>query len=124
MTTKPKVKPTLVSARAGKQRILAQGSEQEVIRFPARAEKTRLSSKGQVVLPLSVRLRRKWEPGIELTVEERPEGVLLRPVKPFAPTTFEEVERILKYKGKPKTLREMDEAIAIGVRDRHARGRY
>jgi len=29
-----------------------------------------------------------------------------------------------KYKGKPKTIAEMDEAIAIGVRDRHARGRY
>ncbi|MFP5229751.1 MAG: AbrB/MazE/SpoVT family DNA-binding domain-containing protein [Acidobacteriota bacterium] len=124
MTINPKAKPTVVSARSRKQRILAQRLEQEVRRLPDRAERTRLSSKGQVVLPLSVRLRRKWEPGIELTVEERPEGVLLRPVKPFAPTTFEEVEQILKYKGEPKTLREMDEAIAIGVKDRHARGRY
>jgi len=87
-------------------------------------ETTKLSSKGQVVLPLSIRRNRKWEAGTQLTVEETPEGVLLRPAKPFPPTTFEEVEGILKYKGKPKTLKEMEEAIAIGVRDRHARGRY
>lgn len=85
---------------------------------------TKVSSKGQVVLPLAVRTRRKWEPGTLLTVEETAEGVLLRPAKPFPATTFEEVEGILQYKGKARTLREMDEAIALGVRDRHARGRY
>lgn len=87
-------------------------------------ETTKLSSKGQIVLPLSVRKRRKWEPGTELIIEDTQHGVLLRPAKPFPPTTFDEVEGILHYKGKPKTLEEMDEAIAIGVRDRHARGRY
>ena len=85
---------------------------------------TKISSKGQIVLPLAVRTRRKWHPGTTLTVEETADGVLLRPEKPFPPTTFEEVQGILQYKGKPKTLGEMDEAIAIGVRDRHARGRY
>ncbi len=85
---------------------------------------TRVSSKGQVVLPQAVRERKKWRPGTRLVVEETKEGVLLRPEKPFPPTTFEEVEGILRYKGKPRTLAEMDEAIAIGVRDRHARGRY
>lgn len=85
---------------------------------------TRVSSKGQVVLPQAVRERKKWLPGTRLVVEETKEGVLLRPEKPFPPTTFEEVEGILRYKGKPRTLAEMDEAIAIGVRDRHARGRY
>ena len=90
-------------------------------------ETTRLSSKGQVVLPLSVRRNRKWEPGTQLTVEETEDGVLLRPAKPFPPATFEELTSFLeknKFKGKPKTIEEMDEAIAIGVKDRHARGRY
>ena len=85
---------------------------------------TRLSTKGQVILPASLRDKRGWRPGQVLEVEETPAGVLLRPEKPFPPTTFEEVEGILKYKGKAKTLKEMDEAIALGVRDRHARGRY
>jgi AbrB family looped-hinge helix DNA binding protein len=90
-------------------------------------ETTRLSSKGQIVLPLSIRKSRKWDPGTRLTVEETEDGVLLRPAKPFPPTNFEEFTAFLeknKYKGKPKTLAEMDEAIAIGVRERHARGRY
>jgi len=85
---------------------------------------TRVSSKGQVVLPLSVRQSRKWRAGTELIVEETREGVLLRVAKPFPPTTLEEVAGILQYKGKPKTLEEMDEAIRKAVRDRHARGRY
>jgi len=87
-------------------------------------ETTKLSSKGQVVLPLSVRRSRKWETGMQLTVEETPEGVLLRPAKPFPPTKFEDVFGCLRYKGKPKTLEEMDTAIAKGVRRRHALGRY
>jgi AbrB family looped-hinge helix DNA binding protein len=85
---------------------------------------TRISSKGQVVLPQSVRAKRKWTTGTELIVEETKEGVLLRAAKPFPPTTFEEVAGILQYKGKPKTLEEMDAAIAKGVKERHARGRY
>jgi AbrB family looped-hinge helix DNA binding protein len=85
---------------------------------------TKLSSKGQVMLPLSVRRSRKWEAGMQLTVEETPEGVLLRPAKPFPPTTVEQVAGMLKYTGPRKTLKQMEEAIAKGVRDRHARGRY
>jgi AbrB family looped-hinge helix DNA binding protein len=90
-------------------------------------ETTRLSSKGQIVLPLSIRQKCKWQPGTQLTVEETENGVLLRAAKPFPPTNMEEFVAFLeknKYRGKPKTLTEMDEAIAIGVRNRHARGRY
>lgn len=65
--------------------------------------------------------------GTQLTVEETEDGVLLRPAKPFPPTTVDELIAILekkKFRGKPKTLAEMDDAIAIGVRRRRARGRY
>lgn len=88
------------------------------------SSRTRISSKGQVVLPQSIRESRKWQPGTELTVEETKDGVLLRPAKPFPPTTFQEVYGCLQYKGRPKTLEEMEAAIAKGVRERHARGRY
>ena len=87
-------------------------------------ETTKLSSKGQVVLPLSIRRNQKWESGTQLTVEETAHGVLLRPAKPFPPTKFEDVFGCLQYKGKAKTLEEMDAAIAKGVRRRHALGRY
>jgi AbrB family looped-hinge helix DNA binding protein len=88
------------------------------------AATTKISSKGQIVLPQAVRESLKWTAGTELVVQKTREGVLLRPAKLFPPTTFEEVEGMLQYKGKPKTIEEMDEAIAAGVKDRHARGRY
>jgi AbrB family looped-hinge helix DNA binding protein len=85
---------------------------------------TRISTRGQVVLPLAIRKSQKWPAGTELIVEETRDGVLLRPAKLFPATTFEEVESILQFKGKPKTLAEMDEGIAREVKERHARGRY
>jgi AbrB family looped-hinge helix DNA binding protein len=85
---------------------------------------TKLSSKGQVVLPKEVRERQKWQPGTTLIVEETSQGVLLRPQKPFPPTRFEDVFGCLQYTGKPKTLEEMDAAIPNEVRRRRALGRY
>jgi AbrB family looped-hinge helix DNA binding protein len=87
-------------------------------------EKTKLSSKGQLIVPKTIRDARNWETGTEFVVEEVPDGVLLRPVRPFTPTAFNNVFGCLKYKGRPKTLRQMEQAIAKAVRERHGRGRY
>jgi len=87
-------------------------------------ETTKLSSKGQVVLPRSVRGARKWEQGMEFAVEVVSEGVLLRPLRPFPSTSIDEVFGCLKYSKRAKTLREMEKAIGRGVRARHDRGRY
>jgi len=46
-------------------------------------ETTRLSSKGQVILPKSIRDAHRWQPGTEFVVEETTEGILLRPAKTF-----------------------------------------
>ena len=78
--------------------------------------KTRLSSKGQVIIPKAVRDRQGWQAGVELEVEDRGDVVVLRRPKPFAPTTFEEVRGCLKYDGPPATIEEMDAAVAEGVR--------
>jgi len=85
---------------------------------------TKLSSKGQIVVPKSIRDARHWRPGTKLVVEDVPGGVILKPAKPFAPTTYEQVEGFLKYRGRPKTLKEMDEGVTKMIRERHARGRY
>jgi AbrB family looped-hinge helix DNA binding protein len=77
---------------------------------PAMA-KTRLSSKGQVIIPKAVRDRHGWATGLELEVEDRGDAVVLRPAKPFSPTRFEEVRGCLKYDGPPLTIEEMDEAV-------------
>jgi AbrB family looped-hinge helix DNA binding protein len=78
--------------------------------------KTRLSSKGQVIIPKAVRDRQGWQPGVELEVEDRGDLVVLRRPKPFPPTTIEQVYRCLKYDGPPATIEEMDEAVAEDVR--------
>jgi len=79
---------------------------------------TRLSSKGQVVLPSSVRSARRWKPGLELAVENRPEGVLLRPLKPFPATRLAEVVGSAGYRGARRTLRDMEQAIVREARKR------
>jgi AbrB family looped-hinge helix DNA binding protein len=84
-------------------------------------EKTRLSTKGQVVLPKEIRTARSWGPGTEFTVEETREGILLRPVRPLVPTKLEDVAGCLRWRGKAKTIREMDAAVARQFSRRHAR---
>ena len=87
-------------------------------------ETTRLSSKGQVILPKSVRDAHQWRPGTEFIVENTADGVLLRPAKPFPPTRLEDVAGCLRYAGKPKTLSQMEGAIRAEVKARRGRGRY
>lgn len=85
---------------------------------------TIVSTKGQVILPKAVRERRHWQPGTELVVEETKDGVLLKSKLAFPRTKPEDVFGMLRYKGKPKTIEEMNAAISAEVKRRHARGRY
>jgi AbrB family looped-hinge helix DNA binding protein len=87
-------------------------------------ETTRLSTKGQIVLPTAIRTSRAWAPGTEFTVEETRDGVLLRPAGPFPEARLDQVAGCLSYKRKPKTTAQMDRAIKREVIRRHDRGRY
>ncbi|MER8953600.1 AbrB/MazE/SpoVT family DNA-binding domain-containing protein [Mesorhizobium sp. M0833] len=89
----------------------------------AAAEKlvTTVSTKGQVILPSSIRKRREWDVGTRLLVEDTPEGVLLKPAPVFAETRPEDVFGSLRYSGRPKTLEEMDAGVLAEARRRHAR---
>ena len=79
---------------------------------------TKLSSKGQVIIPKPLRTAHNWQPGQQLIVIDTPEGVLLKPaVTTFSETSLEQVAGCLHYKGKAKTLKEMEEAIARGVQE-------
>lgn len=82
---------------------------------------TVVSTKGQVILPKAIRERRDWPAGTRLVVEETADGVSLRAMDPFVLTKPEDVFGMLLYRGQPKTLRDMDAAIAQEVRRRHAR---
>jgi AbrB family looped-hinge helix DNA binding protein len=85
---------------------------------------TRLSTKGQIILPKGIRVARAWGPGTEFTVEETGEGILLRPAAHFPDTKLVEVAGCLGSKRKAKTPAQMRAAIGREVMRRHGRGRY
>lgn len=87
-------------------------------------ETTRLSTKGQIILPKNIRAARAWGPGTEFTVEETPDGVLLRPARRFPETRLDEVVGCLRAKRKPITPAQIQSAISREVKRRHDRGRY
>ena len=81
-------------------------------------ETTKLSSKGQVVLPRAIRVAKAWRPGQALAVVSTEEGVLLKPLKAFERTRLDDVAGCLRYKGKAKTIEEMDAAVEAEARRR------
>lgn len=90
---------------------------------------TRLSTKGQVILPKNIRTAHVWGPGTEFAIEETTSGILLRPVLPVKKSSLDAVVGCLVPKRKassrgPKSLAQMDTAITREIRRRHDRGRY
>lgn len=92
--------------------------------MPTKHETTRLSSKGQVVLPGSIRNAHQWDVGTEFVVEDTPEGILLRPIARATATRIEDVAGMLKPRRPRVSLADMEAAIAREAKERHARGRY
>jgi AbrB family looped-hinge helix DNA binding protein len=87
-------------------------------------ETTRLSSKGQIILPKAVRDAHHWAPGTDFSIEDTGDGVLLRPLKTAQPTRLDDVVGCLRVKGRARTIEEMDAAISREARARRDRGRY
>jgi len=84
---------------------------------------TVMSAKGQVVLPKALREKRRLKGGTRFLVEDRPDGILLKPVEAKKKLTIDDWTGILKYKGPAHTIEEMNEAIVKELRRRLARGR-
>jgi len=82
---------------------------------------TTVSTKGQVILPKAIRQQRHWDAGTKLVVEDTPEGVILKPAPLFPQTRPEKVFGSLVHRGAPKSIEEMDAAIAAEAKRRHAR---
>jgi AbrB family looped-hinge helix DNA binding protein len=85
---------------------------------------TRLSSKGQLVLPKAIRDAENWSEGSEFVVERVPQGVLLRPVRRLPVTRLEDVVGCAGVRGPARSIADMERAIAKGVKARRDRGRY
>ncbi len=80
---------------------------------------TKLSSKGQVIIPKPLRTAHHWETGQELVVIDVGDGILLKPKTPFPESSISDVASCLKFKGKTKTLDDMEQAIRKGVREKY-----
>jgi AbrB family looped-hinge helix DNA binding protein len=87
-------------------------------------ETTRLSTKGQIVLPKAMRTSRAWGPGTEFTVEETGDGILLRPAGGCSAANLDQVAGCLRSKRKSKTPAQMGGAIRREVIRRDGSGRY
>jgi AbrB family looped-hinge helix DNA binding protein len=82
---------------------------------------TLVSTKGQVILPKAIRDQRGWSAGTRLTVEETPDGVLLKAAPLFPATTLDDVVGMLRHDGAPLSLDDMNAAVAAEAK-RRARG--
>jgi AbrB family looped-hinge helix DNA binding protein len=76
---------------------------------------TTLSSKGQVIIPKTLRAALRWAPGTQLEVHDTPEGVLLRPAalatKASLPEGLAAIRRRVAYAGPTVNLEDMDAAV-------------
>ncbi len=77
---------------------------------------TRLSTKGQVVLPKSLRSAHRWRAGTEFVVREYDGGILLMPKVGSKSLTWNSVLGCLPYSGRRKSIREMDAGVAVEAR--------
>ncbi len=73
--------------------------------------KTRISTKGQIVLPKALRDRRGWRPGDELVVEERSDGVMLRREVKYAHSRMEDVFGSLGPSDQVVSIEEMNQGV-------------
>ena len=80
---------------------------------------TKLSSKGQVIIPKPLRTAHHWETGQELVVVNLADGILLKPKAPFPETSIDDVASCLNYKGSTKTLDAMEQAIGKGIKAKY-----
>lgn len=90
---------------------------------------TTLSDGGHVDLPKSVRERRGWAAGDRLIVEDRPEGVLItreakEPPEPLVPPIrIEDVSGMLRYRGPPRSIEDMNRGVEEAAAERFERSR-
>ena len=76
---------------------------------------TVLSSKGQVIIPNTLRAARRWGPGTRLEVRDTPDGVLLRPAVPADKVGLTgglaAIRRRVAYRGPAVSIADMDAAV-------------
>ena len=80
-------------------------------------ETTKLSSKGQVIIPKHIRESYQWSTGLEFQLIEYQEGILLKPKAAFEKTSLADVTGCLQYNGPKKSDEEIFNAMKQAVRE-------
>lgn len=76
---------------------------------------TRLSTKGQLIIPRAIRARQGWRAGTRVVIEDRGDHVVLRALAEPPRTRLEDLVGCTGYRGRRRSLAEMDAAIARGA---------
>ena len=75
---------------------------------------SKLSTKGQVIIPKPLRTAHNWQAGQRLQFIDTPDGILVKSdPATFKQTSIEQVAGCLQYKGKAKSITKMNEVIAM-----------
>jgi AbrB family looped-hinge helix DNA binding protein len=77
---------------------------------------TRLSTKGQLIIPKEIRERHRWAAGVELDVVDHGDYVVVREADDVPRISLDELVGCADYHGPARTIEEMDAAIAEGAR--------
>jgi AbrB family looped-hinge helix DNA binding protein len=87
-------------------------------KISSQTQPTRLSTKGQLIIPKEIRERHGWTAGTEILVEDRGDTVILRRVADLPTTRLADLVGCAGYKGPTLSLEDMEAGIARGARER------
>jgi len=80
-------------------------------------DRTRISSKGQIVIPKQIRDRHRWRPGTELTVIDVAGGVRIEALQRGKTLTAGDVFGCLQHKGKRLPIDRLTAPVKLGKKD-------
>jgi AbrB family looped-hinge helix DNA binding protein len=81
---------------------------------------TRLSSKGQIVIPRQIRENHGWKPGVCFNITDDGNAIVLKPAISRITTMLEDVIGCTGYSGPQKSQEEMDAGILEEARKQAA----
>lgn len=79
---------------------------------------TRLSSKGQMVIPKALRDALRWTSGLRVRVVQSADGLLIRPQSAFPASELSQVSGLLKDRVATRTDKEIAAALRADLRER------
>lgn len=87
-----------------------------VLPLSMQMETSRLSSKGQIIIPSALRNAHRWQAGMDFLVIDTGDGVLLKPKPAFQATKLNDVAGMFKGKVSVKSDAEIRAALDVSIK--------